>query len=373
MHTLDGSDAGGQFLRRALTLSVLTGEAIRLESVRGNRPNPGLANQHLAGLEMMAAICDADVSGAELEAETVTFDPGLEGVIPGGEYTVEVGTAGSLTLLIDSLLPLAHGLEGPLTLTATGGTDVAWSPPVDYLRHVKLPLLRRYGLQASLEVDRRGFYPAGGGRLRLQLAPSTFDPLELIQRGRLAGVRVYSTCATSLADADVGRRQAGGALERLRSGVEGRRESEDEDEDNGESQPLEVFERVETVAESRCPGSVIVLGLVFEGGVGASDSSSHRVLAGFSALGEPGKPAERVGEEAADDALAFLESDGTVDRYLADQLLDHLALAGGRIRVSTVTDHVETSARLLETFGVDLEREGDGSTTILRVAEPVLE
>ncbi|MFP9192931.1 RNA 3'-terminal phosphate cyclase [Natronosalvus vescus] len=361
MHTLDGSDAGGQFLRRALTLSALTGEPVRLESVRGNRPDPGLATQHLAVLETMATICDADVSGAELEAETVTFDPGLAGAIPGGEYTVEVGTAASLTLLIDSLLPLTHRLEAPLTLTATGGTDVAWSPPLDYLRYVKLPLLRRHGLQASLEVDRRGFYPAGGGRLRLQLAPSAFDPLELDRRGRIAGVRVYSTCAASLADADVGRRQAGGALERLRSGLQGRPALEDDDENRS----LEVIERIETVAESHCPGSVIVLGLAFEREAQQDGTGTDWPLAGFSALGEPGKPAERVGEDAADEALAFLESDGTVDRYLADQLLDHLTLAGGRIRVPTVTDHVETSTRLLESFGVDLEREADGKTTVV--------
>ncbi|WP_312911925.1 RNA 3'-terminal phosphate cyclase [Natronosalvus caseinilyticus] len=376
MHTLDGHDAGGQFLRRALTLSALTGEPVRLERVRGDRPNPGLANQHLAVLEAIAAITDAEVSGGELEAETVEFDPhagtGGDGAveISGGEYTVDVGTAGSLTLLFDAVLPLTARLESPLTLTATGGTDVAWSPPVDYLRYVKLPLLRRCGLQAALEVDRRGFYPAGGGWLRLHLAPSRFRPLDLQTRGDLTDVCVYSTEAAALADADVAERQVEGALERLRARI------------GADGANFEVRERVETTAESACPGSVIVLALEFEhefaNGTRRS-ASTPRPQAGFSALGEPGKPAERVGEEAADAAVAFLEEDGSVDAHLADQLLDFLVLGGGRLRIPAVTDHVETSLRLLEAFGSDLDfdfepehrKNDDGSTAL--VAETSLE
>ncbi|MFC7237784.1 RNA 3'-terminal phosphate cyclase [Saliphagus sp. GCM10025317] len=376
MHTLDGYDAGGQFLRRALTLSALTGESVRLEGVRGDRPNPGLANQHLAVLEAMAAITDAEVSGDELEAETVEFDPharsGSDGAveISGGEYAVDVGTAGSLTLLFDAVLPLAARLESPLILTATGGTDVTWSPPVDYLRYVKLPLLRRYGLQAAVEVDQRGFYPAGSGRLRLHLAPSRFEPLDLESRGDLAGVRVYSTEAAALADADVAKRQAEGALGRLRARIGA-----------GEAN-FEIRERVETTAESACPGSVIVLGLEFEHEFadGSPETASRpRLRAGFGALGEPGKPAERVGEEAADAAVAFLEGNGSVDVHLADQLLDFLVLGGGRLRIPAVTDHVETSLRLLEAFGSDLDldlepehRKNDGGSTVL-VAETSLE
>ncbi|UTF54964.1 RNA 3'-terminal phosphate cyclase [Natronosalvus rutilus] len=370
MHTLDGHDAGGQFLRRALTLSALTGEPVRLERARGDRPNPGLANQHLAVLEAMAAITDAEVSGGELEAETVEFDPrtgtGGDGAveISGGEYTVEVGTAGSLTLLFDAVLPLAARLESPLTLTASGGTDVAWSPPVDYLRYVKLPLLRQYGLQAALEVDRRGFYPAGAGRLRLHLAPSRFHPLDLETRGDLTGVCVYSTEAAALADADVAKRQAEGSLERLQTRI------------GSDGANFEVRERVETTAESACPGSAIVLSLEFEfAGDSAETMSTPSPQAGFSSLGEPGKLAERVGEEAADAAVAFLEGNGSVDAHLADQLLDFLVLGGGRLRIPAVTDHVETSCRLLETFGYDLEfeRQGNADGSTLLVAETELE
>ncbi|WP_276254663.1 RNA 3'-terminal phosphate cyclase [Halomontanus rarus] len=336
MRELDGSDAGGQFLRTALALSAVRGEAVRLENVRGARSNPGLRSQHLAVLEALTEICDADVSGAELGAETVEFDPEAEAgagvdTITGGQYTVEIDTAGSVTLLFDALLPLATRLESPLSVTATGGTDVAWSPPIDYHRYVKLPLLRRFGLEAVVELERRGFYPAGGGRATLRLSPSALKPIRLDVQERTDPdhVHVYSTEAAALADNDVASRQAAGALERLS------RSLEDHD--------LTVRERVETTAESACPGSAIVIRI---------DGSN--TVAGFAALGEPGKRAERVGEEAADAAKRFLASDAPVDRHMADQLLVFLALAGGHIRVPTVTDHVDSSLDLLASMGMEV-------------------
>lgn len=405
---LDGAKAGGQFLRTALTLSVLEDEPVRIENVRGNRSTPGLGHQHLAVLETMAAVCDADVSGADLGAETVEFDPGPEsgadapagasgtsieskanasagsdepdsdadaiesaadattrgdsagagsaepspdasvastpaaagrdgsspGRLAGGTYEVDVGTAGSVTLLFDALLPLAPILESRLSVTVTGGTDVRWSPSIDYFAAVKLPLLRRFGLEAVAEVDRRGFYPNGGGRATLHLAPSRLRPLDLTERGAIGAIRLYSTESASLADHDVARRQAEGALEALAVDPTGG------DDDSG-GPPLR--ERRETTAESASPGSAIVLRVDHEAGV-----------AGFDALGERGTPAERVGAEAASAANRFLEGEAPVDRYLADQVLVFLAVAGGRVRVPAVTDHVATSCDLLEAFGVDL-------------------
>jgi len=350
---LDGASAGGQFLRTALALSVLENEPVRLENVRGDRPDPGLAHQHLAALETIAAVCDADVSGAELGAKTIEFEPNLErtgdqtgrGRLVGGEYTVDIGTAGSATLLFDTLLPLATILESPLSVTVTGGTDVAWSPPLDYFRYVKLPLLRRFGLAAACEIDRRGFYPAGGGRAILQLAPSDLEQVDLVDRGPIEGLRVYSTESASLAERDVAHRQAEGALERL-----------------GRDDTPDLEERCETTAESACPGSALVVRLDHGTGV-----------AGFSALGERGTLAERVGEDAADAANRFLEGSAPVDRHMADQLLVVLAVAGGRIRIPTVTDHVETGCTLLEAFGIDVDCEPDGETTVVSVPSPLTE
>lgn len=327
MRELDGSAAGGAFVRTALALSAISGESVRIEDVRGDRPTPGLRPQHLAVVEALAAIRDAEVSGEEVGAETITFEPGGDGPIAGGEYGVDVDTAGSLTLLVDAILPLASALEGRLCLTATGGTDVAWSPPIDYLRAVKLPLLRRHGLSAAVEVDRRGFYPAGGGRIRLHLEPSTLEPIRLgpdaapVDTGDL---RLYSTEAAALAGADVARRQLEGALDRL--ALDG-----------------EPTERLVRTVASDSPGSAIVIRLA--------------PGAGVSALGEPGKPAERVGREAADAALELLDGEAPVDRHAADQLLVFLALAGGRLQIPAVTDHVETGLDALEAFGHGLSLE----------------
>ncbi|OLZ39923.1 RNA 3'-terminal-phosphate cyclase [Natrinema saccharevitans] len=338
---LDGANAGGQFVRTALALSVLTDEPIRLENVRGDRPTPGLRHQHLAVLETMAEICDADVSGAELGAETVAFDPGIEGDggLEGGEYAVDIGTAGSATLLCNAVLPLVTVLESPLSVTITGGTDVAWSPPLDYLRRVKLPLLRRVGLAAACEAERRGFYPEGGGEVTLRLEPSALEPIGLGERGSLEALRLYSTESASLADRDVAHRQAKGALERL------------------DSDAPELADRNETTADSPSPGSALVLRI--DHGTG---------IAGFSALGERGKPAERVGEDAADAANRFLEGTAPVDRHMADQLLVFLALAGGRVRIPAVTDHVDTRCDLLEAFGAEIDLEDDGATTLVSVS-----
>ncbi|AGB15138.1 RNA 3'-terminal phosphate cyclase [Halovivax ruber XH-70] len=361
MRELDGSDAGGQFLRSALSLAAIRGDPVRIENVRGDRSTPGLRPQHLAVVETLADICDADIAGADgsspdVGSETVTFEPGLgaversgssrssddstereastttEAAIPGGAYDVDLGTAGSLTLLFDAVLPLATRLEAPLTLTATGGTDVKWSPTLDYYRRVKLPLLRRFGLQAALSVDRRGFYPAGGGDVTLYLAPSSLDPIRLDERGTLHGVRLYSTESASLADQNVAERQLRAAMERLEGVVV-----------NSEQDDDLVTERVVTTARSDSPGSAIVCRLDFETGI-----------AGTDVLGERGKPAERVGEEAATAAVRLVAGTAPVDRHLADQLLVPLALAGGRVRVPAVTDHVEASLSLLDAFGHNL-------------------
>ncbi|TYL38247.1 RNA 3'-terminal phosphate cyclase [Natronococcus pandeyae] len=370
MRELDGSNAGGQFVRSALTLSVLENEPVRLENVRGDRPDPGLAHQHLAVVETMAELCDAEVSGAELDAETVEFDPGLSNgnesdsdtaSLEGGSYAVDIGTAGSVTLLFDALLPLATVLESPLSITVTGGTDVAWSPPLDYTRQVKLPLLGRYGLVASCEVDRRGFFPNGGGRATLRLAPSTLEPIELVERGTLEGVRLYSTEAAALAEQDVAHRQLEGALERL--DLVGERAEDGGDGEDGDADGLEVLERQERTATSPSPGSALVIRVDHGSGI-----------AGFSALGERGKPAERVGEDAADAANRFLEGRAPVDPQMGDQLLVYLALAGGRVRVPRVTDHVEASRELLDAFGLEtaLERERDDEAVVSLESAPLL-
>lgn len=330
MLELDGSTGGGQLLRTALSLSALSGEPFRMTGVRANRPNPGLRPQHLAAVRAVTRACDAAVEGDAVGSETLTVRPGP---LSGDRFSVDVGTAGSVTLLFDALLPLATALDEPLAVTASGGTDVKWSPPMAYYRRVKLPLVRRAGLMAAVDATRAGFYPAGGGEATLWLAPSSLSSLSLADRGSLSGLRVYSKASDDLVDADVAERQAATARDRL------------VDADHA------VTECRTTYVDARSPGSSLVVRADYDG-----------VLAGFDALGERGKPAETVATEAVESFHEFHAGPGTVDEHAADQLLVFLALAGGRMRIPTVTDHVETNRELLAAFGepVSLERSASG-------------
>ncbi|AQL42657.1 RNA 3'-terminal-phosphate cyclase [Halorientalis sp. IM1011] len=322
MLELDGGDAGGGYLRTALALSVLTDRPVRVANVRGDRPEPGLKPQHAAAVEAVAEVCDATVTGTEHGATTVTFEPGGA---PGGVASVDVGTAGSVTLVFDTVVPLAMAADAPIRLRATGGTDVAWSPPLTTYRRVKLPLLRRLGVPVAVDASRRGFYPVGGGAATLTLAPANPSSLDLGERGHPEGVRVYSLASEGLADADVAERQADAAVEAL------------------DAADRRVRERVVSYVDSESPGSVCTVRADYGTGV-----------AGLDALGEQGKPAEDVGREPVEALEAFEGTGAAIDRHLADQLLPFLAVAGGTVTVPEVTAHVESGLDLLAAFGCDV-------------------
>lgn len=317
MIEIDGAIGGGQVVRSALALSAVTGEAVTVTDVRGDRSEPGLKHQHLAAVRVLSRMTDADVEGDELGSEEVVFDPGE---IRGGEYEVDIGTAGSVTLLFDAVVPLAVAAPEPIAVTATGGTAVKWSPSMAYYRRVKLPLLRRAGLQAAVDVDRAGYYPVGGGRARLSLAPSS-PTLALTDRGDREGARVHSAADWRLADDEVAERQADAATAALReAGVE-----------------VTGVTTASVAADS--PGSSVLVRVDYGDAV-----------AGFDALGEPGRPAEEVGETAAHAAREFHACPGVVDEHMADQLLPFLGLCGGRVRIPRRTDHVDASLELLAAF-----------------------
>ncbi|QSG07385.1 RNA 3'-terminal phosphate cyclase [Halapricum desulfuricans] len=336
MLTIDGSDGGGQLLRTSLSLAVITDRPVRIESIRGSRPKPGLKPQHLAAVELLAEYCDADLEGAALGSETLTFEPGD---VRRQTLSVDIGTAGSVTLLLDTVLPLATVIDDPLTVTAIGGTDVKWSPPVAYLQHVKLPLLARFGLDAELEVDRVGFYPKGGGDVTLGMSPSSLSPIDLDARGSLRAVDVYSTASVDLEDSDVADRQADRVRERL----------------DGAGVP--IGERTVEYVETRSTGSSLVVRARYD-----------RTLAGFDALGEPGRPSETVADLALEDFEQFREIDAAVDRHMADQLLAFLVIAGGRVAVPELTDHVRTHRSLLSEFGYDVSIDSGDETVLLTSA-----
>lgn len=332
MLEIDGGDGGGQLLRSSLALSAVTGHPVRVTDIRGNRPETGLKPQHLTVVETFTEVCNADVTGMALGSETLTFAPDSPS---GGEVSADIGTAGSLTLLFDSLLPLAAVLEQPLSVTATGGTDVKWSPPLATYRRVTLSLARRFGVGVAIERERSGFYPEGGGRATLHLSPSTLHSKNLTDRGRLAGVQIISRESRDLTDADVATRQANAAQTQFeRAGVT-------------------VTETQVITEKTISTGSSIAVILRFENST-----------AGFDALGEPGNPAEDVAGDAVTPALSFLETNGAVDRYAGDQLLTLLALAGGKLWLPDRTAHVDSSLELLGAFGFAIEATGENPVVV---------
>jgi RNA 3'-terminal phosphate cyclase (ATP) len=238
------------------------------------------------------------------------------------------------------VLPLGVELDRPLVVTATGGTDVAWAPTLDYYRCVRLPLARRVGWRGSVDVDRRGFYPEGGGRATLHVEPGTTDSVTFDRRGAFEGARVEAVASADLADADVADRLVDGALDVL--------------EDAG----VNADTTTARTARSPSTGASVLVTLAYEGGIAA-----------FSELGEPGRPAEAVGGAAASDALEFHEQSRTsphaggperpptVDRFAADQLVLALARGGGRANPEAVTSHVETNCAVARAFGYDVHVE----------------
>ncbi len=327
---IDGGqgEGGGQVLRTALALSAIRGVPVEIHSIRARRRNPGLQAQHLTVVNALARICGAKVEGAALGSPRVHFAPGT---IRAGEYDFDVGTAGSTALVLQAiLLPLAL-TDGPSRVVLTGGTHVPWSPPVHYVREVWLPVLADMELSVTLELLRWGFYPKGGGRVHVAIeGGTTLRPASLLpQQGapRVHGLSVVANLSRGIAE-----RQRDRILQRL--GAQG--------------QQADI-----TVAEVEASGAGTFVLLVAEAG---------GVPAGFSALGERGKPAERVADEVVDALLGFLKTEAACDPHLADQLILPMALAGGTSRLTTsrVTSHLLTTVRIVQqTLGCPVQLGGE--------------
>ncbi|MGD9497474.1 MAG: RNA 3'-terminal phosphate cyclase [Armatimonadota bacterium] len=320
MLTIDGSygEGGGQVLRTSLALAALLGREMRIERIRAGRSQPGLAAQHLAGVQAAAQVCGAQVAGARIGSTTLTFTPGR---IRGGHFRFDVGTAGATTLVLQTILPCLLFARESSCVQITGGTNVPWSPPQEYIRHVFLPAIGDMGAQAQVECLVPGFYPKGGGRLEARITPlgAPMRPLQWAERGELRSLTAFSVVEARL-PVHIIRRQIEGAREAL----------------------APVGLRAEEAhPRSSSPGTMLMIAARFERG-----------SAGFTALGERGRPAEQVGREAGEQAGRFLESSASVDRHLADQLLLYAAVAGGETVYVTdmVTEHLRTNAWVIAQF-----------------------
>jgi RNA 3'-terminal phosphate cyclase (ATP) len=314
MLIIDGSagEGGGQILRSALSLSLCTGKPVKITSIRAGRPRPGLMRQHLTALRAAAEVGRAEVSGAEIGSREVVFRP--RGVTPG-EHAFDVGSAGSTTLVLQTVLPALLAASAPSDLVLRGGTHNPLAPPFEFLDRAFLPLLRRMGPRVSATLEARGFYPAGGGRMRVRVEPAPLGSLTLLERG------------------EVLRREGVARVENL-PGAIARREIEAAAGVLG--WPRECF-RIEAVKGAPGPGNVI--DVVIE---------SEHVTEVFTAFGEKGVRAEEVGERAASEALAYLAAGVPVGEHLADQLVLPMAIgAGGAFRTVTPSSHTRTQIDLV--------------------------
>jgi RNA 3'-terminal phosphate cyclase (ATP) len=325
MILIDGSfgEGGGQILRTALGLSLFTGQPFRIEKIRAGRKHPGLLRQHLTAVKAAAKIGQADVTGANIGSTQLTFTPGR---VAPGSYQFAVGTAGSATLVLQSVLPalLISDDQGQSThLTLEGGTHNPFAPPFDFLAKAFLPLLDRMGARVDAKLERYGFYPAGGGRFVIAITPSKrLEPIELDERGKILDRRAMALVAHL--PRSIAERELGVVHKKL-------------------SWPQEWL-KVESTTNSPGPGNIVML-----------EIESEKVTEVFTGFGERGVAAEAVADQAVVAARRYLASDVAVGEHLADQLLLPMALArGGSFTTVPPTRHTTTNIEIIRKF-LDIE------------------
>ncbi len=318
---LDGSfgEGGGQILRSSLTLSLLTGKPFRLHNIRAGRPKPGLQPQHLMSVLAAAKIGQARVLGASRGSSELTFEPGE---VVSGAYRFDIGTAGATSLVLQTiLLPLALRGLGPSEIAITGGTHVKASPCYHFLETTWAGYLRLFGLSFSLSMERSGFYPRGGGAIHAHIQPSARVSASNITEATDAGRKVTGFAAVAGLDQSIAERMDRHAAIRLKSAK------------------LQASLRVETWSGGPGTGLALIL-------------RAAPVPTFFFGLGERGKRAERVADEAVDELLAHVADGSPVDPHSADQILLPLAFADGpsTYHTSRVTQHLLTNIEVVRQF-----------------------
>ncbi|ROO00964.1 RNA 3'-terminal-phosphate cyclase [Pseudomonas moraviensis] len=323
---LDGAIGGGQVLRSALSLSMVTGRAFRIGQIRARRSRPGLLRQHLTAVVAAAEVCGARICGAHLDSQALSFEPG---VIRAGDFKFAIGTAGSCTLVLQTLLPALMRAPQASRVTISGGTHNPLAPPTDFLSRSWLPLLRRMGGDVELDLLRHGFVPAGGGEIAVRVQPSSLMRLDLCERGEAISRQALALTA-GLAPT-VAQRELSHVAKRL-------------------NWPSDALQHV-TIDPARGPGNVLLLEYAFE-----------HVTEVFSAFGRVSLRAEKVADAAINQAADWLRSDAAVAEHLADQLLLPMALAGGgSFTTPRMTDHLRSNIEVIQLFlpvRIDCQEEG---------------
>ena len=337
MILIDGSqgEGGGQILRSALTLSLLTGKSFRIENIRAGRKKPGLLRQHLTAVEAATRISKAEVAGAEIGSRELTFTPGE--ILPG-EYHFAIGTAGSATLVLQTiLLPLATA-SAPSHLLLEGGTHNPYAPPFDFLQKAFVPLINRMGPQVTVQLERIGFYPAGGGKFAVAIKPvAKLSPITLLEKGELIGKAaraIICNLARHIAERELHVVAAKTPL-------------------------LPEQLHVEEIAKGPGPGNVVIIELAYA-----------NVTEIFTGFGEPDIRAEAVAAKVVKEAQEYLAAGAPIGGHLADQLLLPLAYAGGGAFVTLpLTRHARTNIAIIQQFlAVDImEEERAGKQRLVKI------
>jgi RNA 3'-phosphate cyclase len=319
MIDIDGAfgEGGGQLVRTAVALSAITGKGVRLQNVRARRDKPGLAPQHLAAVRAVAGLCGAECTGLELRSQAFTFAPGE---LRGGAFRFDVGTAGSVALVLQALLPVLACAPAPSRVTVLGGTDVRAAPPLDYLCHVLLALLDRMGVRVQCRVIRRGYFPRGGGEVEVAVAPAR--PRAFVPQAPGRPARIEGLAHVANLPAHIAERMRGAALAHL-GGF-----------------PAHIDTAILGGADAIGQGGAIALWA----------QTGHGAL-GAGRVAQRGVRAETLGAEAGAELAADLAAGAALDVHAADQVLVYLALAGsGGFTTRTVTSHARTAMWLIEQF-----------------------
>ncbi len=331
MIEIDGSEGegGGQILRSSLSLAICTQQAFRIANIRANRDKPGLMRQHLTAVNAAAEICGAYVEGAELGSRSLTFRPGA---MRPGDYSFAIGTAGSCTLVLQTVLPPLLTAGDTSRVRITGGTHNRGSPPFDFLQRAFLPQLTRMGADIELTLTSHGFYPRGGGEIRARITPAkALQRLVLTERGNL--LRGHAEAYVAALPARIAQRELEVIGRQLGFGHE----------------QLQL----RSLPNDMGPGNAVTITLEHE-----------NVTEVFTGFGERGLRAEDVAMDPAREAAAYLAATAPVSEHLADQLLLPMVLgAGGSFVATTDTAHLHTNARVLERFTgrrVSIEKQPSG-------------
>ncbi len=313
---ISGESGGGQLLRSSLSLSLVTGRPFRMTNIRGKRPKPGLMRQHLTCVKAAAEVCDASVDGAELGSVELVFCPGK---IVGGDYSFAIGSGGSTTLVLQTLLPALLHAEVSSTVRIEGGTHNPMAPPFEFIEQCYLPVVQRMGVDASVKLERHGFMQAGGGAITAAISPiKKWEKLILTDRGDT--VETFGRVLHAHLPGDIAKREIATA-----SNLLGWADSHIE---------------LRYANDSTGPGNVLLLGARFA-----------NVCEISSGIAQQGKSSEAVATGAAKGLRAYLASSAPVGAHLADQLLLPMALAGGGVfHTLSITDHTRTNIALIEQF-----------------------